>query len=109
MSRAGAEANRATARHPGTAGALLGALSAAIAFAVVLSIDGIPGRSNGGGLVEGAAVLAAVPTAVATILAVQLFRGRTRASLAVGWFVVACVMLLFLMFVAALSNSGLGN
>jgi hypothetical protein len=96
-------------RRPGTAGAILGALSAAVAIAVVLSIKGIPGRSNGGGLVEGFAVMAAVPTAVATILAVQLGRGRASTALVVGWFVVACAALLLLMFVAMLSNSGLGS
>ena len=107
--QAGSAVDPEAARRPGAAAALLSALSAASIFAVVLSLKGIPGRSNGGALVEGAAVLAAVPTAVAVILAVQLARGRTRTASAVGWFVIACAALLWLMFVAVLSNSGLGN
>ncbi len=96
-------------RRPGLAGVLVGALSAAVAVAVELSVQGIPGRSNGGGYVEAFAIPAAGSTAIAAVLAVQLYRGRAPAGLAVGWFAVACAFLVLLMFVALLSNSGLGS
>ena len=80
-----------------------------MAGAAWVSAGAIPGRSNGGGLVEGADLMAAVPCAVAAIQAVLLIRGRTTPARAIGWFAVACVFLLLVVFVAALSNSSLGS
>ena len=92
------------------AGAIgLALLVAAMAGAGWVAADAIPGRSNGGGLVEFAALVAAGPCAVAAILEIQLARGRAKTSLALGWFIAACVALLVLLFVAAISNSGLGS
>jgi hypothetical protein len=73
------------------------------------SVGAIPGRSNGGGLVESADGLAALPCAIAAIEAIRLARGRTTPVSAIGWFAVACAFLLLALFMAALSNSGLGS
>jgi hypothetical protein len=98
--------------HPRNTGAGvvgLALLLAAIAGAAWVSVGAIPGRSNGGGLVEAADGLAALPCVIAAYEAIRLARGRTTPASAIGWFVVACVFLLFVVFVAALSNSGLGS
>ena len=87
----------------------LALLLAAMAGAAWVSADAIPGRSNGGGLVEGADLLAAVPCTVAAIQAVLLSRGKTSPGQAIGWFAVACAGLLVVLFVAAISNSGIGS
>lgn len=87
----------------------LGILLAAMAGAAWVSIGAIPGESNGGGLVETADGLAALPCAIAAYEAIQLARGRTTPASAIGWFVVACVFLLLVFFMSAVSNSGLGS
>jgi hypothetical protein len=110
MSRAGGQGDPVAARPSGTAGSVgLALLLAAMAGAAWVSAGAIPGRSNGGGLVEGADLLAAVPCAIAAIEAVLLFRAKTTPARAIGWFVVACAGLLVVVFVAAISNSGLGS
>lgn len=87
----------------------LALLLAAMAGAGWVAAGAIPGRSNGGALVDGAAMLAALPCVVAAIEALRLMRGTTSPKSAIGWFAVAGVMLLFLLFASAVSNSGLGS
>ena len=108
MSRAGSAVDpKATGRTAGAVG--VATLFAAMAGAGWVAAGAIPGRSHGGELVEFAALVAAGPCAIAAILPIQLARGRTKTSLALGWFIAACVALLFLLFVASISNSGLGS
>lgn len=87
----------------------LALLLAAMAGGAWASVGAIPGRSNGGGLVEAADGLAVLPCAIAAYESIQLARGRTTPARAIGWFVVACAFLLLVLFVSALSNSGLGS
>ena len=82
---------------------------AAMAGAAWMSVGAIPGRSNGGGLVEAADGLAALPCLIAAVEAIRLARGKTSTASAVGWFCVALFFLLIVLFMAALSNSGLGS
>jgi hypothetical protein len=89
----------------GAAGLAL--LLAAMAGAGWVAAGAIPGRSNGGTYVECTAFIAAMPCALAAYATIQLMRGRTSPSRAIGWFVAACAALVFLLFVAAVSNSNL--
>jgi len=106
----GGDVDRVATRGSRRAGAVgLALLVAAMAGAAWVAAGAIPGRSNGGALVETAAFTAALPCAMAAFEAIRLARGRTTLSRAIGWFAAACVALLFLLFMAAVSNSGLGS
>jgi hypothetical protein len=91
-----------------------GAIGLALLFATMagtarVAAGAIPGRSHGGGYVEFAAGMATVPCAIAAYEAIQFARGITTPARAIGWFVASCAFLVLVVFVAALSNSGLGS
>ena len=110
MSPASSSVDTRAAHRSRRAGAVgLALLLAAMAGAAWVSVGAIPGRSNGGGLVEAADDLAALPCAIAAYEAIQLARGRTTPASAIGWFAVACAFLLLVFFMSAVSNSGLGS
>lgn len=98
-----------TNNAPMTAGVLLGIIFTATATAAWLSVGAIPGRSNGGGLVLTADGLAVVPCVIAAVEAIRLARGKTSTASAIGWFFAALFFLLVVLFMAAVSNSGLGD
>jgi len=93
------------ARHPTTAAALGVALLLAIVVAALAAVD-YDRATHGGASVLVAALVAAGPCGRALFLAAQLGRGRTRTWPAVAWFFAACVGLLFLIFMSALTYLG---
>jgi drug/metabolite transporter (DMT)-like permease len=106
--RAETEVDPAEYRRRRAAGVGLGILFAAMAGTGWVAADAVPGRSNGGGFVEIAGGMAAIPCCIAAYEAIQHSRGRTTPARATGWFVAACAALLSIIVAAAISNSGLG-
>ena len=94
-----------TTRRPGMAAALGVALFVAMMVAALAAVD-YDRATHAGGYVLFVTLGAAGLCARALFLAVQLGRGRTRTWHAVAWFFAACLGLLFLILVSALTYLG---